>query len=142
MPDLLGGIEARKPARPKPKRKARRVNHRARASCVIDESGKAHTYLNCAIPHRVPPGVKISKAVCAECGSAYSHLIYSPAKACDECRLQRAAEIAKRLELAGIPLGWGYCGRDAGTMHADWMRAEAESMGWNPRPHHRYQTRR
>ena len=54
------------------------------------------------------------KYICNECGYAYGNLT---AETCSECRVQKMAEAAAVLEKAGIPLGWGGCGKDTGPAH-------------------------
>lgn len=45
--------------------------------------------------------------VCCECGHIYSHLMTSAGQPCDECKLERMAELATKLQRdTGTDLGW------------------------------------
>lgn len=101
------------------RRKNENVTHEdKRFVSLVTEDGKRHSYLNSAVPRRrelVPSGggiettepiAPMEQAICPRCGFGYSHLMRNPAGACNECRIEHAALLAKEFEDAGIPMGW------------------------------------
>ncbi len=92
---------------------------------VPGADGQQHRYLNAAIPRDPLTGEPIAPlqaAICGSpgrCGHAYSQLMVaaktggneiagdSREQICEECQLEEIAELARELQEAGIPLGWG-----------------------------------
>lgn len=93
-------------------------------------------YLNQSFPGDATGSLlhELSTCMCPECGLGYAErMIANDGGACVECRLERVAEASMRLEREGIPLGWGYCGRDASCIRQDYQREQALYMGWRQR---------
>lgn len=94
---------------------------------------EGRVYCNMAFP-TTPAGLLIaplSKAICPRCGYGYSERMRDSAvKPCAECAIEYMAERAMELERAGIPMGWGYCGRDENTVTSEYRYERAIMGGW------------
>lgn len=68
----------------------------------------------------------VMDSICPSCGGGFSELMHYPSgRDCSECRTQRAADIAKQFEDAGINLGWGgHRSEDAGERARELYLAE------------------
>lgn len=71
--------------------------------------GKRRICVNC-VTYRPLRGQKkkLGEIWCGKCGHIYTELMVTGEHTCSECQLEALAERSKRLEEAGIPLGWGY----------------------------------
>lgn len=81
---------------------------------VTKIAGK-HIYHNQAFPTDRHDAhiAHVLDSVCPTCGGGFSALMHYPdGRECGECRTQKAAELAKQFEDAGINLGWGGHARD------------------------------
>lgn len=94
---------------------------------IVDANGKAHAYLNAAIPTN-QKGQEIAPlytAICEVCNHAYSHLIGSGTVCCRECHSDAGAIHALNVQdECGIDLGWSACDlisrrdrMEKGTLH-------------------------
>ncbi len=72
------------------------------------DDGSRKLYLNCAVPRRADgdPVAALGQAACTRCAFGYSELMRTNDDVCNECKLERLAAIAMRLQSEGIELGW------------------------------------
>ena len=91
-----------KQTRKQRRKRERRIRDRHGFS-VFTVDGRRHLYLNSGIPEGAP----MESSVCATCQHGYAQLMHSQACRCDECRLERIAEWALRVQdETGMDLGW------------------------------------
>jgi hypothetical protein len=114
-----------------PSRKALKRSH----PTVPGADGKQHLYLNDKFPlnHQTgEPIAPLETAVCGEpgrCGHAYSHLMVSQKKICDECAIDSSEAVVKWIqEQTGEELGYvppaRICDHAAAGVQVHWQHTK------------------
>lgn len=71
-------------------------------AAIVDGNGKAHAFLNAAVP---AGGHALYAAICEVCGHAYAHLMGAGTVCCEECADDYPAQRSILLQRKGVPQG-------------------------------------